>query len=115
MTTQERIDTICENFWGKFAWCDLQSSEDNKRMDDWLRTTLAALVDEVREEAYKAGYIKGGIDEQITYNLSLEKIRAEEMERVKKWLTLNAIAFTTQKQEEDFLAFLSAPTKTDNQ
>lgn len=38
--TSKDIEKIIEEFFGKFAWCDLQNSKDNKRMNDWLRTTI---------------------------------------------------------------------------
>jgi len=42
MTKPKSVEEIVEEFWGKFAWCDLQNSEDNKRMNDWLTQTLTA-------------------------------------------------------------------------
>lgn len=48
------IEKYVEEFWGKFAWCDLQDSVDNKRMNDWLRATLASYGNARYEEGVKA-------------------------------------------------------------
>ena len=53
MNTKD-IEEIIDEFWGKFAWCDMQNSEDNKRMNDWLRNTLTTLTQHHQAEVERA-------------------------------------------------------------
>lgn len=53
MSTSKHTDPIereVEEFWGKFAWFDLQNSDDNKRMNDWLRATLTRVAEKARRD-----------------------------------------------------------------
>ncbi len=80
MNTQpnKRVEEIVEEFWGKFAWCDLQNSNDNKRMDDWLRTTLTTVIEET-VASYQTEY------EQKHIASAVEIARKEEREKIVEW------------------------------
>lgn len=64
-----------------------------------LQRWLTKALEEVREEAYKAGYIKGGLDEQMTLNPT--KIREETKAEIRKALPLKIIPNSSSERSND--------------
>jgi len=101
---QQSVDEIVEKFWGKFAWCDLQNSEDSKRINDWLTQTLQAererqeeLVEALVEQVAKAIYDQFSYTENGVKPKWVEKGNSLKQDEARK---LAREALTTPKNPQ---------------
>lgn len=96
-TMTQDIEKYVEEFARFYGHADLVSVEDAKHEHgvDWVEDTLT----KVAEEAYKAGYIKGGLDEQVALNPQkvAEEARQEERERIVEYVQK---AYCTQEHKD---------------